>query len=219
MREDRERIKSSGFTLVEVLIAVAILSIISIPIMQAFVSTAQVNGEARRRLAANTIAETLMESCKSLSLTRVAQQFDTANGSSTGITVITDSDGSAFKGRANEYKSDFSGTTKSYSSSSGLASQSKYTFILFNVTSGNGKYCALIQYELDTSGRNHGADGTVGTKLNEIGVKYLKYYKVTIYVYWTHVSDLTSFKGYVNTSNLAENAYAVIEGSVADKIQ
>lgn len=219
MREDRERIKSSGFTLVEVLIAVAILSIISIPIMQSFVSTAQVNGEARRRLAANTIAETLMESCKSLSLTRVAQQFDTANGSSTGITVITDSDGSAFKGRANEYKSDFSGTTKSYNASSGLTNQSKYTFILFNISSGSGKYCALIQYELDTSGRNHGADGSVGTKLNDIGVKYLKYYKVTIYVYRTQVSDLTSFKSYVNTSKLTENAYAVIEGSVADKVQ
>ena len=75
MREDNKK-KNSGFTLVEVLVAVAILAVISIPIIQSFVSVAQVNGKARRRMIANTIAESLMEACKSTSLLEIAAQCD-----------------------------------------------------------------------------------------------------------------------------------------------
>ena len=57
------RKKNSGFTLVEVLVAVAILAVVSIPIIQSFVSVAQVNGKSRRKLSATTVAESVMESC------------------------------------------------------------------------------------------------------------------------------------------------------------
>ena len=64
MREDKRKRKNSGFTLVEVLIAVAILAVISIPVLQSFVSVAQVNSKSRRRRTATTIAGNRMEACK-----------------------------------------------------------------------------------------------------------------------------------------------------------
>ena len=220
MREDRKRTKNSGFTLVEVLIAVAILAVISIPLMQSFVSAARVNGEARRRLAANTIAETLMESCKSVSLTDVAQQIDAAQaggGSASGhIYIITEPNGAVFAGKAFELKSDLTGTTSSYSSSTGLADNNNFAFLLTDITSGGGKYCALIQYDLDTEGRNHGAEGNVGDTLDDIGVKYMKYYKVKISVYRT-TTNPTSFIS-IHAADLTRDVLANIEGSVTDRI-
>ena len=217
MREDIKRTNNSGFTLVEVLVAVAILAVISIPLMQSFVSAAKVNGEARRRLAANTIAETLMESCKSVSLTNVAQQFDAAQGSANGhIYIITEANGAPFAGKAFELKPDLTGTTTSYSSTDGLAENDHFTFLLTNITSGGGKYCALIQYELDTEGRNHGAESDVGDTLDDIGVKYMKYYKVKIFVYRT-TADSTSFIS-VHAADLTKDVLANIEGSVTDRI-
>lgn len=220
MREGRKRKKNSGFTLVEVLIAVAILAIISIPLMQSFVSAAKVNGEARRRLAANTIAETLMESCKSVSLTDVARQIDAAQaggGSASGhVYIITEENGAVFKGKAYELKSDLSGTTTSYSSTTGLADNESFAFLLTDISSGGGKYCALIQYDLDKEGRNHGADDDVGEALDDIGIKYMKYYRVRIYVYRT-TANATSFIS-VHAADLTRDVIANIEGSVTDKL-
>ncbi|MBP5460947.1 MAG: type II secretion system protein [Lachnospiraceae bacterium] len=217
MREDIKQTRNSGFTLVEVLIAVAILAVISIPLMQSFVSAARVNGEARRRLAANTIAETLMESCKSVSLTDIAQQFDAAQGAANGhIYIITEANGAAFAGKAYELKSDLTGTTSSYSSTTGLADNSNFAFLLTDITSGGGKYCALIQYDLDTEGRNHGAESDVGDTLDDIGVKYMKYYKVKISVYRT-TTNPTSFIN-VHAADLTRDVLANIEGSVTDRI-
>ncbi|MBO4789154.1 MAG: prepilin-type N-terminal cleavage/methylation domain-containing protein [Lachnospiraceae bacterium] len=215
MREDRKRNGNSGFTLVEVLLAVAILAIISIPLMQSFVSAARVNGESRRRLAANTIAETLMESCKSVSLADIAQQFDAAQGPANNhITIITESNGGVFSGNAYELKPDLSGTMSSYTTS--LASSTKYAFLLTNISSGGGRYCALIQYELDSSGRNHGAESSVGSSLNGIGIKYMKYYNVKISVYRT-TANATTFIG-LHASNTKKDALVTIEGSVTDRI-
>ena len=99
MREDNRK-KNSGFTLVEVLIAVAILSVVSIPILQSFVSVAQVNAKSRRRLAATTIAEGLMESCKGMSLKEVAAQCNpslTQSGTDRiPITIVADPGSTTF---------------------------------------------------------------------------------------------------------------------------
>lgn len=223
MREASIKKRDSGFTLVEVLIAVAILSIISIPVVQSFVSVAQVNGQARRRLAANTIAETLMESCKSVSLLDVIVQCD-VNGNANGkVYIITNADGTVFSGRAFELQGDLSTTTKSATGTAPdyeLTERDKYAFLLLDISSGGGKYSALIQYEVDKSGRNHGADdteheGATGKVLKDADINYLKYYKVTISVYRTS-KDVMTFLDSINKSDPGKNAIASIEGSVAD---
>ena len=50
---------SKGFSLIEVLIAVAILAIVTLPILKAFSTSAMVNRNARRQENANTAASAI----------------------------------------------------------------------------------------------------------------------------------------------------------------
>ena len=217
MREDIKKKRSSGFTLVEVLIAVAILSIISIPVLQSFVSVAQVNSKSRRRLSATTIAENLMESCKGISLKEVAAQCDGITGAAkVPITIVSgDNAGTAFTGSAYEIKADLSAISTSktvtYSATEGYrfnaSSDGKYAFWIHGIKSGGATYDAIVKYELVETRSRGAAGGTVQTELEKGKVNVLKYYKLTVSVYRT-ASDLTSL--------VASKPLSTIEGSVAD---
>lgn len=76
-------IRNSGFSLVEVLVAMAILAIVSIPILSYFASAAKVNSNARRQENANAIAQKVIEECKSLSITQLTD--GNVKASKTGI--------------------------------------------------------------------------------------------------------------------------------------
>lgn len=217
MREDNRK-KNSGFTLVEVLIAVAILAVVSIPILQSFVSVAQVNSKSRRRLAATTIAESLMESCKGLSLKEVAAQ---CNPSIYGpgllqITIASDSGSTSFSGTAREVnwgltavESNYTVTKASSKYQFNAKSGGKYAFWIRNIKSGGASYDAIIRYQLDTT-RSKGTlpgGATVESTMDAGKVGIMKFYKITIDVYRSanSLSSLTS-----------SDPIATIEGSVAD---
>lgn len=57
---------TKGFSLVELLIAVAILSIIVVPVLTAFISATKANTKARRKLEATTAAQNVMENIKAV---------------------------------------------------------------------------------------------------------------------------------------------------------
>lgn len=63
---------SAGFSLVEVLVAVAILAILSLPVLSAFASAAKVNNKARRQENANSIGQMIAERCKANSLSELS---------------------------------------------------------------------------------------------------------------------------------------------------
>ena len=54
-------LNNRGFSLVEILIAVAILVLCAVPLLKAFVTSAQTNVRARQNLNATTLAENIME--------------------------------------------------------------------------------------------------------------------------------------------------------------
>lgn len=56
---------NSGFSLVEVLLAVVLLAIIVTPLMQVIVSSMAMNQKSRELMAATNFAETIMEYCES----------------------------------------------------------------------------------------------------------------------------------------------------------
>lgn len=56
--------KNKGFTLVEVLIAMTILAIIVVPLLRAFVTSANVNAKAEHLMNANNIAQNIIEELK-----------------------------------------------------------------------------------------------------------------------------------------------------------
>ncbi len=85
MRMQRNRLNKTemnnrGFSLVEILIALAILAIITVPLLHAFVTSAKVNMNARRKLRVTTIAQDIMEGLKADSLEEIRYQFANPDG-------------------------------------------------------------------------------------------------------------------------------------------
>lgn len=89
---------SRGFSLVEVLVAVAILAIISLPILRAFTQAATVNAKARREENADTAAGAVAEDFKSLPLEQLKQRYKPVYEDGKYIFTVTDEGGSSYTG-------------------------------------------------------------------------------------------------------------------------
>lgn len=72
---------NGGFSLVEILVAVAILVLCAIPLMNAFVQSLNANVRARQDLSATTLAENIMEEIKAAG----AEGYGTADGTTVTI--------------------------------------------------------------------------------------------------------------------------------------
>lgn len=75
------KLNNAGFSLVELLIAVAILSIIVIPIMKLFVTSSKFNFRARNSLRTTTIAQDIMEGLRAYNIDEIKDQFKYPNAS------------------------------------------------------------------------------------------------------------------------------------------
>ncbi len=60
----KEQVNNAGFSLIEVLVAMVILAIVSIPLLRAYVTAANTNGKAKITYRATNCAENLMENFK-----------------------------------------------------------------------------------------------------------------------------------------------------------
>lgn len=179
IKEKRNR----GFTLVEVLVAAAILSIMVTPILSSFVAIARVNAKSRRRLSATAIANSVMESVKGFELQEVSKQFHGATsgfhvvaGTVTGISEIgtASHNGTVFTPHAN----------------------GQYEFKITGVQMDGTTYDVVLKYiknetrtnELLTGLTYQDSEGNPVTKtttkvLSEMGVRVLTFYDVEIAVY------------------------------------
>jgi prepilin-type N-terminal cleavage/methylation domain-containing protein len=70
-----------GFTLVEIIVAVAILGVITVPIMSVLVRTTQINARARNVQKATDLGQNLMEGIREYTMEEVIQQCLQADGS------------------------------------------------------------------------------------------------------------------------------------------
>ena len=64
----KKKKNNKGFGLIEVLVSVAIMSIVTLPLAQSFVTSTQVNKKSEVKLSAITVAENKMEQAKALDL-------------------------------------------------------------------------------------------------------------------------------------------------------
>lgn len=101
----KEKLNNKGFSLIEVLIAVAILAIVSLPILKAFSTSAMVNRNARRQENANTAATAITEQFKSMTLDRLLEKYGdtTKYGLGEKITGDGESGDGSYKEKAYVY--------------------------------------------------------------------------------------------------------------------
>lgn len=175
-----------GFTLVEVMVAAAILSLVVTPILSSFVAIAKVNAKSRRKLSATTIANSVMESVKGFELAEVSKQ---CNDAANGFHIVANSITSAREVVA-------TGDTASYSAGTFTARASGvYEFFISGVQVEGTRYDVKLKYIKNDEKTQQAITGikdennveiaglTTTNTLSVIGVRVLSYYDVEVKVY------------------------------------
>ena len=75
---ERRQLNNEGFSLIELLIAIVILSIIVVPLLHSFVTSARTNAKSRNTMHATAIAEDVMEQFEAHTLEEMADTYETA---------------------------------------------------------------------------------------------------------------------------------------------
>lgn len=134
MRAQKKPNSNAGFSLVELLIAVTILSIIVIPLMHLFLSSAKLNVKSRQTLRATTVAQDIMEGLKAYDVDELQEQF---NHPLDGFYVLDDR---MVKGSIKE-------ETDREEDSTGASIEGLYYFSMSDVTMQGTQYDALIKVD------------------------------------------------------------------------
>ena len=75
-----KRLNNSGMTLVEVIVAMTLLTIVIVPVLQGITASMYYNGKARNRQNVTLEAETIMETFKGYDLKSLGDMFSTGSG-------------------------------------------------------------------------------------------------------------------------------------------
>lgn len=148
----RVRKNDQGISLVELIISIAILSIIVLPILSAFVVATRTNAKALNKFCAVNAAENIMEGLENESLEDIADSFDP--GSSFSLFDVLDN---------NYCELVYDTATSSYvQATKRLEGDHKYYFYVPRIDSDGKEYTAVV---------------TLDARTNEAGSKYEKYNK------------------------------------------
>ena len=145
--------KNAGFSLLELLIAVTILAIITIPMLHMFVTSARINGKSRITLRATVLAQDIVEGLKAYHIDEIQDQFN-------GVEDFEMLNASVIAGDCT-YKEDVerekieNGEDPTDSSK---AKPGKYYFVLKNAKLENSRFDVLIF--VDATGYMEGASPT-----------------------------------------------------------
>ena len=94
MEEHKKRkLNNRGFSLVELIVAVAILAIIVLPLLRAFVVSANTNAKAKERLRTTEVGQNIMEGLTASKLEEVAGMFNYPGTNNENLTIVGDTSG------------------------------------------------------------------------------------------------------------------------------
>ena len=145
--------KNAGFSLLELLIAVTILAIITIPMLHMFVTSARINGKSRITLRATVLAQDIVEGLKAYHIDEIQDQFN-------GVEDFEMLNTSVIAGDCT-YKEDVDREIAENGSDpddSSKAKPGKYYFVLKNAKLENSRFDVLIS--VDATGYVEGASPT-----------------------------------------------------------
>lgn len=145
--------KNAGFSLLELLIAVTILAIITIPMLHMFVTSARINGKSRITLRATVLAQDIVEGLKAYHIDEIQDQFN-------GVEDFEMLNTSVIAGDCT-YKEDVDREIAENGSDpddSSKAKPGKYYFVLKNAKLENSRFDVLIS--VDATGYVEGASTT-----------------------------------------------------------
>ena len=174
--------QNKGFTLVEVLIAMTILSIIVVPLLRAFVTSSRTNAKAKELMKATTVAQNIMEELKANSLEDIARQFNnnenrtyTTKNSISGLAATAANKDNAWEGTVASNK--FVPVITSDQASAGISptasirddanlstntagvfvgqSSGKYNFLLEEVTRESAKFDVALEITKNAANGTH----------------------------------------------------------------
>lgn len=146
--------KNAGFSLLELLIAVTILAIITIPMLHMFVTSARINGKSRITLRATVLAQDIVEGLKAYHIDEIQDQFN-------GLEDFEMLNTSVIAGDCT-YKEDVKREIDENGpdpDDSSKAKPGKYYFVLKNAKLENSRFDVLIS--VDATGY---VEGTTPTK-------------------------------------------------------
>lgn len=185
--------------MVEVLVACAILGIALAPILSSFVSVVRVNTTSRKKLAATTVGESVMEAVKAFELKDVAYQCGVLGTDSSKFKLLAGDleKGAGFSGSAKEMKKSGTGyaaAEPSYEMNGDKVvfkrkSNRCYSFIIMDIPMGGTTYDAVINYtyvpaKSETTFQDaSGNDVLVEDTLSSMSVRTLKYYDISVEVW------------------------------------
>lgn len=185
---------NKGFTLVELLVAIVILSLVIVPTLSVFVTATKANSKARVELQATITADSVLESAKSFSLYVYSVQCNKAY-SSTNYDDFTLIAGSTTKslmelgGTCGQISFDESDASKCIVQAPTKGNtfepgQDRYAFAINGIKQSNSTYDALVVFEK----AEYQAVSIDGSSYTESDVQseygsYNKEYAITVYVY------------------------------------
>lgn len=89
LKNKRVKLNNAGMSLVELLIAMAIMAVAIIPLLFAFVNMAKYNGRARELQQTTVLAQTVMENCKAYSYETIEGQILSTGTFLPGVSVTS----------------------------------------------------------------------------------------------------------------------------------
>lgn len=125
-----EKLNNKGVTLIELMVAIAILSIAIIPLMYAFVNSMKYNAKGRELQQTTVLAHTIMEKCKGLTTEEIDDRMDNHTFLDTQTVGASN----------NSTKTPMTGTTTSWGSSGSLADDGTETYYIGGVQLENHNY-------------------------------------------------------------------------------
>lgn len=85
-KKKKKQLNNGGFSLIEVLVAMVILAIVSIPLLHSFVTTARTNAKAKIIMRATDVAENTVEAFKHQDVETLIARYSAGTGNSVTVT-------------------------------------------------------------------------------------------------------------------------------------